>query len=720
MKNKIKNILKTSKNLYQLWYYEKVSRSKFIKPDTINLNANDFCNSKCTMCNIWKQKKSYEISYNDLQIIFSDSFYTEIKHVGITGGEPTLRKDLPELFKACIDFLPKLKGLSIITNCIKETEVKAQLKVINDLCRKKNVSFSVMVSLDGVGETHDIIRGIKGNYKSTIEVIRYVKEELKIPVIFGATISKDNVWEIENLLDYAIENNLYGRFRVAEFINRLYNDDRNEAIKSFSKDEKYHLVLFFEKLKRIYEKNSTFKRTYSSIQNILLGGNRTIGCPYHKKGILLNSKGDIAYCAPKSKLIGNALNESTLKIYNKNLDERKRIINEDCDSCIHDYHASITYKEQILKEKEKIYKKFLNINKLTKVIKFSYLLKRPILPKNKYTILIVGWYGTETVGDKAILAGIVLNYIKKYGSRLNIVIGSLHPFITHKTINELNIKAEIVDSRSFEFLRYAKVCDETIMGGGPLMDLNELYVPLLSFAIAKKYKKKRVIYGCGLGPLTNNKFKKATKKILNLSSEIKLRDFNSVKYVEEQFSIKGAQMVGDPAGIYISNISDAVQSNHKNELALFLRDWTYEYAKETKTTDEFKKYKHQFEKSLVNLIKQKALENNVESIRFYHMHNFVVGNDDRDFSRRFIKEYFKDDTRVSYDNKLSTVETIIGAMKFSKLNICMRFHSVLFAKKLETKFIAIDYTLGGKILGFLQQNDSLDSLITVDKLIENY
>ncbi len=87
---------------------KKENYTKSSKPSVINLNANDICNSKCTMCNIWKNKQEKEVTYEDLKQIFTDSFYSEVTGVGITGGEPTLREDLVELFRACIDFLPSL------------------------------------------------------------------------------------------------------------------------------------------------------------------------------------------------------------------------------------------------------------------------------------------------------------------------------------------------------------------------------------------------------------------------------------------------------------------------------------------------------------------------------------------------------------------------------------------------------------------------------------
>lgn len=718
MWKKVKKIFQKLKTLLRLKLNEINFISNTEKPVLINLNANDICNSKCTMCNIWKNKQDKEITYDDLKIIFSDRLYSEITGVGITGGEPTLRNDLVDLYKACIDFLPKLKYLSIITNCIKVDEVKQQLQAINKLCKEHNINFSVMVSLDGYGEIHDKIRGREGNFKTAIEVINYVKYDLKIPISFGATISKENVWEIDELLDFAKTNNIYGRFRVAEFIKRLYNEDREEVIRNFTSDEGYHLALFFEKLKRTYETNKTYKRTYSSIQNILLGGKRTTGCPYHKKGININAKGELAYCAPKSKTIGNGIEIASSVIYKSNLEEKKRIILNECDDCIHDYHAEITYKEQVEVYKDKFQKKFLKLHNENKVLKLSSFLRTPKLPKNKYSILIVGWYGTETVGDKAILGSIVEAYKQKYGDSLNVIIGSLYPFITHQTIKELQIEATVVNTSNLEFIRYCKTCDEVIMGGGPLMDLNELYVPLLSFTTAKKYNKKRTVYGCGLGPINHDKYKSAIHKILKLSNEIKLRDKKSQVYASKHFNLPNTEMIGDPAKSYLKRFPKSTPLKQEKVLSLYLRDWEYLYARGDMSETEFVSVKKEFEDALAYLIKKKAEEFKVDKIVFNHMHNFVLGGDDRDFSRRFIKTYFEKDLRVSYDKKLSTVDSIAKSMQQSELNICMRFHSVLFAETLNTNFLALDYTMGGKIEAYLKDNNVENRGMSIKELIQ--
>jgi len=100
------------------------------------------------------------------------------------------------------------------------------------------------------------------------------------------------------------------------------------------------------------------------------------------------------------------------------------------------------------------------------------------------------------------------------------------------------------------------------------------------------------------------------------------------------------------------------------------------------------------------------------------MHNFVIGNDDRDFNYHFVERYFSG-RKVYIEDKLSTVETIIESMNSSQLNLCMRFHSVVFANTLDTDFIAIDYTSGGKINSFLAERNKRNRMAMMTDIMED-
>ena len=682
-------------------------------PTVINLNATDICDSHCVMCNIWKREKEYEFSDVELKRILNDKLFKNVEHVGITGGEPTLRNDLPGVYRAVLESLPKLKGVSIITNAIRSQETIDLILEINKICQHYNKIFSVMVSLDGVEEIHDIIRGTPGNFNSAMSVLMYLKNNTTIPVSIGCTISKGNVWYIDELLDFMIEHKIYGRFRIAEFIKRLYNEANKKSIRNFTNEEKYHLQLFFKKLLVKFETNETYKRTYESIINMLGGGVRLIGCPYQREGVVLNSKGELSYCAPKSDIIGNALEVSAYKLYKNNLTHRSEIFKNYCKDCIHDYHYKITNNEIRILLKQKILNRLFDTSKPNRVIWASKLIPA-IYNKLTYQIMIVGWYGTETVGDKAILGGIINEYKKRYDN-LSVIISSIYPFVTKNTLRELEISALVISHKSMEFIKYSKSSDEIIMGGGPLMNIDEIYIPFNAFTIASAHNKKTIIYGCGIGPISG-RYLEMLKRIINITDKITLRDSGSVRYLRTIFPNIDASVTKDPSIKFVQETEKKITPVKENILSCFLREWTREYT--LFTNEDFILKRQNFEKALAKIIIDKATKLKVDKIRLCHMHNFVIGNDDRDFSRRFIKEYFQgENISIEYDNRLSTVAGIIGQMKASQFNICMRYHSVVFAETLNTDYIAIDYTNGGKIKGFLEDNNKLGRMISINDFI---
>ena len=101
-------------------------------------------------------------------------------------------------------------------------------------------------------------------------------------------------------------------------------------------------------------------------------------------------------------------------------------------------------------------------------------------------ITVIGWYGTETIGDRAILAGLFSFFKKAYGD-CEIQIGSLYPFYSERMLNEDfsfwkqivgdNLKVTQFNSKKAKELKLAiKNSDLLVMGGGPLMHIDELFM----------------------------------------------------------------------------------------------------------------------------------------------------------------------------------------------------------------------------------------------------
>ena len=107
-----------------------------------------------------------------------------------SGGEPLMRRDLPELLELAVD-----KGMRAVisTNGTLITKEKARI------FSKIGLSY-VGVSLDGVHATHDHFRGVEGAFDAAMRGIANCQDEgIKVGVRF--TITGENAHEIPAIFD---------------------------------------------------------------------------------------------------------------------------------------------------------------------------------------------------------------------------------------------------------------------------------------------------------------------------------------------------------------------------------------------------------------------------------------------------------------------------------------------------------------------------------------
>ena len=691
----------TLKQFYRIGRYWLRERMRFFPayPNTINFDITYLCNSHCAMCNIWKHGKAVEFSTEELQIALSRTLFKRVEHVGLTGGEPSLRRDFPSIVDVLIKYLPRLKSLSIITNCVSPTRSESIISCLYEKCREAGIQFGLVLSMDGVGSFHDNNRGVKGNYASLMRVVDYVSEK-QIPFSLGCTITKKNLLSIYDTFDLARSNGWSIYFAVAEYIDRLNNQDC-DAIQSFSEDERYELLLFFHKLMNDPRIPSLYRRSYWKDFELLSGRSRPIGCPYHREGIVLSPELDVGHCAVKGRRVGNASREDITSLFFKSWFANKEHVKGYCGQCFH-YHYQKSSKEEIEALKARLMRRFISQKNLKSCCLYAGFSSRPALERY---VLIVGWYGTETVGDKAILATVMKDFADQ-GYQL--VIASIYPFVTERTLKELGVDALIIKSESTDLIKYSRYAEKVVMGGGPLMDLYDIKYPLIAFSVSHRFKHENIIYGCGIGPVKSDYYGEEIREILALADRISLRDSISVQCCTEWFPEKEVELVEDPAVEYIVKQSDVIQAEKKGDtLACFLRKMPKEFS-----TGEDDKMEEWVASYVLSLAKQ----NGLTRIVLHSMHNFWVGNDDREFARYFKEKYLSDSDdgiSVVVDNSLSTVDNTIEKVKAAGMVLCMRFHSMLFAHYLGSNYKVIDYTNGGKIMAFLKDHDSMDRLVKI-------
>ena len=103
-------------------------------PTVINFPITDNCNSKCVMCNVWKDNAENELTPNKIGEILGRSEFSKVRHLGISGGEPTLREDLVQCVQVILESLNNLKSLSITSHGFHSKKWSQILPLIKKLC----------------------------------------------------------------------------------------------------------------------------------------------------------------------------------------------------------------------------------------------------------------------------------------------------------------------------------------------------------------------------------------------------------------------------------------------------------------------------------------------------------------------------------------------------------------------------------------------------------
>jgi 12,18-didecarboxysiroheme deacetylase len=165
--------------------------SKDKKPVVV-WNMGRRCNLKCVHC--YAQSKDIEYQ-NELTTEQGKELIDDLAKFGapvilFSGGEPTMRKDLPELA-----LYARSKGMRAVISTNGTLIDKKMAKVLKDI----GLSY-VGVSLDGMRETNDKFRGAKGAFDAALNGMRNcLAEGVKVGLRF--TINKKNVKDIPAIFD---------------------------------------------------------------------------------------------------------------------------------------------------------------------------------------------------------------------------------------------------------------------------------------------------------------------------------------------------------------------------------------------------------------------------------------------------------------------------------------------------------------------------------------
>ncbi len=305
------------------------------KPRTLQFPITSRCNSRCVTCNIWKHQERMDVNPEELRKLFSSSFFTEVKDVGINGGEPTLHPNFIDVVKAVLT-LPKLQNIALISNCINSDKLLYLLHEIYPACKEKGVFLHLQLSVDGIGDIHNEVRGVKISFERTMKTLNELyHHRVKYLDAFdiGCTISRQNVDYLVQLEEYFSDYDVPIYFHLAVPNKRIHNF--NDAPFSVLNDKHATQMAKEFFLCRAFKACNRLEKIRSTLIYLYLAGKthrRMFMCNYLYQDITLNENLDTFLCATASDKVGSFLDGvPSYNQYNRMINTTKK----HCDTCIH-------------------------------------------------------------------------------------------------------------------------------------------------------------------------------------------------------------------------------------------------------------------------------------------------------------------------------------------------------------------------------------------------
>jgi polysaccharide pyruvyl transferase WcaK-like protein/sulfatase maturation enzyme AslB (radical SAM superfamily) len=699
------------------------------RPTVLQFPVNDICNSGCEMCHIWRQKRDREISPAELARVLDDPLYARVVNVGINGGEPTLRRDLAELVRVSCEKLPRVRRFSLITNALVPKKVIAGIDAIGAVTAAHGKHLDVMLSLDGVGAVHDLVRGRKGNFDGVLRVLEHLRSAPHVDSRqFGYTIVRDNVGGLWETLDFAIRQDTYIKFRLGVPHRRLYTHDLHAPF-ALDDDERYHVATFLQNLVREYETGAQQLETYRSlIGQLAYHAPRASGCNWQHRGATLTSRGELAYCAVESRALGDAVNGSSSALYFGNTAHLQEIIDTKCAHCAHDY-GGISPRGSFLRQAAAqlgLTPKRVRSGRLAPLLgplaRPAYGLRERRLARiapqstepSATRVLLCGWYGTETIGDKAILAGCI-TALRASFDEAAFDLASLEPFISRHTVRELpelkDLEVLGFEQALAQLGRYRAV----VFAGGPVMGVKALADNLALFRAAARMGIERMVLGCGVGPVGRAFYREPIRELLALATLRIFRDEES-RALAATLGVDSSQdrVADDPAHTWVHGRLTGSAQVDLDSLVLGLREWPHEQYARSRGGGHAARVRrlHAFDAALGAGLRELLEVEPSTRLVPVPMSTNAAGGDDRWYYRRLFREAGIPAHRIDWRflEREASPQQILEAFRRAGRILTMRFHSLVFALAVGRPTLAIDYTLGDGKVAALARRSGLPAL----------
>jgi MoaA/NifB/PqqE/SkfB family radical SAM enzyme len=311
-----------------------------VRPLVAECFITDNCNLRCISCACWRETTRNELSTSEWKNVLNQLAAISIYKVNFTGGEPLLRRDALELMHHANSM--GIRHIHLNTNAILLKPARL-VEILAAGVRSFNIS------IDGIGEKHDLIRGKQGAYGQTIDHLRYLiaqRDRYRLKIRMAFTVMRENVASLPAMAFLAQELGVQLYLNLATDKTFLFRD---EQVSEQARVPGQELRAALAHIDQIARQHRRFLPRYSDLNYVPKHFSdivqRQLPCAESQLKLMIHSRGEVGGCwAHDPQLNVRDLPLKTVIDGEHYRQEHARLFRKECVGCGSNYSLNLRWR----------------------------------------------------------------------------------------------------------------------------------------------------------------------------------------------------------------------------------------------------------------------------------------------------------------------------------------------------------------------------------------
>ena len=296
--------------------------SNYIRPTIAAIYITRKCNSKCKMCNFWKNENDpEELTSQQWAIIFHNLKAFGVGFVGVNAsGEMFTHPQVFEILQHLQDLhLP----FGLNTNGLLLNKNRAELLA-------KSKPRQITIGLDGVGnDSYFQTRGLRQGFEKVSRNIQHLKNVGIENIAIGSVLMYENIDDWVNIVKFAIEKKLAG-VRFTAFHDAYFNPGNLNTKSVYATPSFLHKVdEEIKKLIRLKKSTGMVRNSEAYLKQVprFFKDQKNffpVPCLQGSNRIEIDTHGNVTLCSFVTKALGNLLSSRMETIWRSEAHQRAR------------------------------------------------------------------------------------------------------------------------------------------------------------------------------------------------------------------------------------------------------------------------------------------------------------------------------------------------------------------------------------------------------------